>query len=268
MQIGSATSYVAPLPLSQAARPVSSSLSQPAPSAESLPSGQSVESAGDTATLSDEAASPARAEGQEEKTSPRETQQLRQEQLEIAELASRDREVRAHEQAHAAVGGAYAGAPTYTYSRGPDGKRYAIGGEVSIDSSPIPNDPEATLRKMELVQRAALAPAEPSAQDLRVAAQKAARGGITLVIYMGITHGADITAALMAAGLAGSTPAAVVQNGCTPRSRSHATTLRALAGDIRRLGIGSPAILVIGDVVRAAEAMQENGHVTALAATA
>ena len=175
MQIGSATSYVAPLPLSQAARPVSSSLSQAAPSAESLPSGQSVESAGDTATLSDEAASPARAEGQEEKTSPRETQQLRQEQLEIAELASRDREVRAHEQAHAAVGGAYAGAPTYTYSRGPDGKRYAIGGEVSIDSSPIPNDPEATLRKMELVQRAALAPAEPSAQDRRVAAQAAAQ---------------------------------------------------------------------------------------------
>lgn len=174
MQIGSATSYVAPLPLSQAARPVSSSLSQPAPSAESLPSGQSVESADDTA-LRDEAASPARAEGQEEKTSPRETQQLRQEQLEIAELASRDREVRAHEQAHAAVGGAYAGAPTYTYSRGPDGKRYAIGGEVSIDSSPIPNDPEATLRKMELVQRAALAPAEPSAQDRRVAAQAAAQ---------------------------------------------------------------------------------------------
>ena len=175
MQIGSATSYVAPLPLSQAARPVSSSLSLPAPSAESLPSGQSVESAGDTATLSDEAARPTRAEGQEEKTSPRETQQLRQEQLEIAELASRDREVRAHEQAHAAVGGAYAGAPTYTYSRGPDGKRYAIGGEVSIDSSPIPNDPEATLRKMELVQRAALAPAEPSAQDRRVAAQAAAQ---------------------------------------------------------------------------------------------
>ncbi len=174
MQIGSATSYVAPLPLSQAARPVSSSLSQPAPSAESLPSGQSVTSTDDTA-LRDEAASPARAEGQEEKTSPRETQQLRQEQLEIAELASRDREVRAHEQAHAAVGGAYAGAPTYTYSRGPDGKRYAIGGEVSIDSSPSPNDPEATLRKMELVQRAALAPAEPSAQDRRVAAQAAAQ---------------------------------------------------------------------------------------------
>lgn len=174
MQIGSATSYVAPLPLSQAARPASSSLSQPASSEESLPPGQSVTSADDTA-LRDEAASPARGEAEEEKASPREAQQQRQEQLEIAELASRDREVRAHEQAHAAVGGAYAGAPTYTFTRGPDGKRYAIGGEVSIDSSPIPNDPEATLRKMELVQRAALAPAEPSAQDRRVAAQAAAQ---------------------------------------------------------------------------------------------
>jgi hypothetical protein len=170
MQIGSATLYVAPLPLSQAARPVSSSLSQPASSEESLPSGQSVTSTDDT-VLRDEAASPARGEAEEEKASPREAQQQRQEQLEIAALASRDREVRAHEQAHAAVGGAYAGAPTYTFTRGPDGKRYAIGGEVSIDSSPIPNDPEATLRKMELVQRAALAPAEPSAQDRRVAAQ-------------------------------------------------------------------------------------------------
>lgn len=174
MQIGSATLYVAPLPLSQAARPASSSLSQPAPSAESLPSGQSVTSTDDT-VLRDEAASPARGKAEEEKASPREAQQQRQEQLEIAELASRDREVRAHEQAHAAVGGAYAGAPTYTFTRGPDGKRYAIGGEVSIDSSPIPNDPEATLRKMELVQRAALAPAEPSAQDRRVAAQAAAQ---------------------------------------------------------------------------------------------
>ena len=88
---------------------------------------------------------------------------------------------------------------------------------------------------------------------------QAARSGITLVIYMGITHCADITAALMAGGLAGSTPAAVVQNGCTPQQRAHVGTLRTLAGDIRRLGIGSPAILVIGDVVRAAALMQDGG---------
>lgn len=85
-----------------------------------------------------------------------------------------------------------------------------------------------------------------------------ARSGITLVIYMGITHCADITTALMAAGLPGRTPAAVVQNGCTPHSRSHVSTLRALAGDVQRLGMGSPAVLVIGDVVRAARALQDD----------
>lgn len=98
-------------------------------------------------------------------------EQQRLEQLEITQLASRDQEVRTHEQAHAAVGGRYAGAPSYTYERGPDGKRYAIAGEVGIDAGAVANDPEATLRKMEVVIRAALAPAEPSAQDRQVAAQ-------------------------------------------------------------------------------------------------
>jgi hypothetical protein len=73
------------------------------------------------------------------------------------------------------VGGSYASAPTYTFNRGPDGKRYAVGGEVSIDVGAVPNDPAATLRKMEIVLRAALAPAEPSAQDLRVASQAQAQ---------------------------------------------------------------------------------------------
>ncbi|MAM89233.1 MAG: catalase [unclassified Hahellaceae] len=88
----------------------------------------------------------------------------------IQDLASRDREVRTHEQAHASVGGAYAGAPSYTYTRGPDGKQYATGGEVSIDTGAIEGDPQATLDKMQQVIRAALAPAEPSPQDRKVAA--------------------------------------------------------------------------------------------------
>ena len=92
-------------------------------------------------------------------------------QQQIGELSSRDREVRAHEQAHSSVGGSYAGGPTYSFKRGPDGRAYAVGGEVSIDVSAIANDPAATLRKMEQVQRAALAPAEPSGQDRQVAAQ-------------------------------------------------------------------------------------------------
>lgn len=69
-------------------------------------------------------------------------------------------------------GGAYAGSPRYTYERGPDGRTYAVGGSVSIDMSPIPGDPRATLQKAQQIRAAALAPAQPSAQDLKVA-QKA-----------------------------------------------------------------------------------------------
>jgi len=89
----------------------------------------------------------------------------------IEELKARDREVKAHEQAHKAVGGQYTGAISYNYQSGPDGKRYAVGGEVPIDVSPISGDPQATITKMTIVRAAATAPAEPSAQDLSVAAQ-------------------------------------------------------------------------------------------------
>lgn len=103
-----------------------------------------------------------------------ETQQELQEQGLIRELSNRDREVRAHEQAHAAVGGQYAGAPTYQFQRGPDGVNYAVGGEVRIDISPAAT-PEETIRKMQVVRAAALAPLEPSPQDRSVAAQAAAQ---------------------------------------------------------------------------------------------
>lgn len=99
-----------------------------------------------------------------------------EEQQVVDELKARDAEVRRHEQAHAAVGGQYAGSPSYTYQQGPDGGRYAIGGEVSIDASPIEGDPAATIQKLQTVRRAALAPAESSAQDQAVAA--AASAGI------------------------------------------------------------------------------------------
>jgi len=82
-----------------------------------------------------------------------------------------------------------------------------------------------------------------------------ARSGLTLVIYMGMTHCATIQDQLLAAGLAAHTPAAVIQNAHTPEQRSHVTTLCQLAQDIQRLGLGSPAILVIGDVVRAAHVL-------------
>jgi len=110
--------------------------------------------------------------------------QAEAERAEIQALKARDLEVRRHEQAHAAAGGPYAGAPSYEFTTGPDGARYATGGEVSIDTSPVPGDPQATLEKAQTVRRAALAPAEPSEQDRRVAAeasQMAAQARIELL---------------------------------------------------------------------------------------
>lgn len=100
-----------------------------------------------------------------------EAQQLIEDQTIIRELKSRDQEVRAHEQAHASVGGQYAGAPQYDYDTGPDHRKYAVSGEVRIDVTPIPGDPKATILKMRQVRAAALAPADPSPQDLKVAAE-------------------------------------------------------------------------------------------------
>ena len=92
------------------------------------------------------------------------------EAAQIDTLKARDQEVRTHEQAHAIAGGAYASSPSYEYQTGPDGRQYAVGGEVQIDTAPIAGDPSATIAKMDTVIRAALAPAEPSAQDRAVAA--------------------------------------------------------------------------------------------------
>ncbi len=104
--------------------------------------------------------------------SQKDSLELSREAQEIRDLQLRDKEVRAHEAAHAATGGQYAGSPSYSFEKGPDGKTYATEGEVRIDISPVSGDPEATLQKANQVRAAALAPAEPSSQDMKVA-QKA-----------------------------------------------------------------------------------------------
>ena len=97
--------------------------------------------------------------------------ELSQEEREVVdELKARDLEVRKHEGAHAAVGGAFASAPKFEYEQGPDGQSYAVGGHVQIDISEVAGDPKATIDKMRTVRAAALAPADPSAADLSVAA--------------------------------------------------------------------------------------------------
>lgn len=103
---------------------------------------------------------------------PSGTELTPEEKRDVEELKARDREVRAHEMAHVLAGGAYVtSGPSYTYQTGPDGKGYAVGGSVGIDTSPVDGDPEATIQKMQTVVAAALAPAMPSGQDMKVAAQ-------------------------------------------------------------------------------------------------
>lgn len=150
-----------------------------------LPSSAEAATYDATGKLSDEQTVEQRQQGSEESNSEQqqsqqaseesseeeqEQQQLELEQQQIKELKARDTEVRVHEQAHASVGGQYAGSPSYEYQRGPDGNNYAVGGEVQIDVSEIPGDPQATIDKMQTVRAAALAPAEPSSADRAIAA--------------------------------------------------------------------------------------------------
>jgi len=92
------------------------------------------------------------------------------EKREIEKLKRRDREVRAHEMAHQSAGGQYAGSASYSYTTGPDNKRYAVGGSVDIETSPA-KTPEETVKKADQIKRAATAPAQPSGADMQIAAK-------------------------------------------------------------------------------------------------
>src|SRR5690554_5663123 len=93
----------------------------------------------------------------EEGSSKAAAPELSEEEKKVEALKQRDAEVRRHEQTHASIGGQYASSPQYEMEQGPDGRSYAVGGSVDIDVSPVSNDPEATISKMQIVQRAALA---------------------------------------------------------------------------------------------------------------
>lgn len=112
------------------------------------------------------------AQKQPSKTATSKEQQLSEEEQKIVkQLQARDLHVKMHEQQHLSAAGAFAvGGPTYHYQTGPDGKAYAIGGEVHLDVSEVPNNPEATIAKAQTLRQAALAPADPSGADRSIAA--------------------------------------------------------------------------------------------------
>ena len=92
--------------------------------------------------------------------------------LAVERLSIIDATVRSHEQAHLALLGPYARAgPQYSYIILPDGRRFAVGGSVSVDLKPVPGNPEATIRKAKAVRRAAHAPMQPSSADMHVATE-------------------------------------------------------------------------------------------------
>ena len=121
---------------------------------------------GDSSGTSVDASSPAAS------ATPGKQLTLQEERL-LEQLRQTDRQVRAHEQAHMAAGaGLVRGGVSFSYASGPDEKRYAVGGEVSIDVSRA-STPQETLVKARQIRAAALAPADPSAQDQSVAAHAA-----------------------------------------------------------------------------------------------
>ncbi|WP_335924247.1 putative metalloprotease CJM1_0395 family protein [Shewanella indica] len=131
--------------------------------------GAARQSTGEPNTTS--AAEPKPDEAQQKQQQNRESREQQALEREIDSLMKRDTQVRSHEQAHAAVGGIHAGQPAFEFEKGPDGKRYAVEGEVQIDVSVVNGDPLATMAKMKQVYAAAMAPVDPSMADIRVAAE-------------------------------------------------------------------------------------------------
>lgn len=130
---------------------------------------------GDDSDILGETGEPEEVEAGQQEEKPASDQALTdEEQRQVDKLRARDAEVRAHEAAHMAAGGSHVrGGASYSYQQGPDGKQYAVGGEVGIDVSSVPGNPQATIQKMQQVRAAALAPSEPSGADQGVAAKAA-----------------------------------------------------------------------------------------------
>jgi uroporphyrin-III C-methyltransferase len=76
----------------------------------------------------------------------------------------------------------------------------------------------------------------------------AAAQGLTLVVYMGVSQLESIVAGLSDA-LPPSTPAALVQSATRADEQRLVSSLERIAADAQAAGIGSPAVLIVGDVL-------------------
>jgi hypothetical protein len=93
------------------------------------------------------------------------------ERMLLTELTREDREVRAHELAHYYTGRPWTAEPEYWFVTGPLGGRFAVAGHVRFDLAPVAGDAKATMEKLEILRRAARAPAMPSTYDIKVVSE-------------------------------------------------------------------------------------------------
>ncbi|HZE90089.1 MAG TPA: uroporphyrinogen-III C-methyltransferase [Rhizobacter sp.] len=89
----------------------------------------------------------------------------------------------------------------------------------------------------------------------------AAAQGLTLVIYMGVAQASVLQQGLLQ-GLPCSTPVAVIQHASLPQQRHVVGTLGDLHGLIAREGLGSPAIIVVGNVLKGMQSLVNGPQTT------
>jgi uroporphyrinogen III methyltransferase/synthase len=90
----------------------------------------------------------------------------------------------------------------------------------------------------------------PGRTELQVAWDELAAGTGTIVVYMGVTRLREIATRLITAGRSPETPAAIIESATWPQQRTVSAPLALLAHEAERAGIGSPALIVIGEVVK------------------
>jgi siroheme synthase len=90
----------------------------------------------------------------------------------------------------------------------------------------------------------------PERDETRLRWQALAHGIDTLVFLMGVGRLAEIAQQLIAHGRPADTPAAVIRQGTTADQETVVGTLATIAADVAAVGLGAPATLVVGEVVR------------------
>ncbi|QLC72547.1 uroporphyrinogen-III C-methyltransferase [Pseudomonas sp. LPB0260] len=85
--------------------------------------------------------------------------------------------------------------------------------------------------------------------------QALAQGGTTLVVYMGVAKLAEVRESLLAGGMRADMPVAMIENASLPQQRDCRSSLATMQRDALEFQLKSPAILVIGEVATAQQAL-------------